>query len=199
MGNLSKGKISVEIEMFNGDSVFSEDERGIKEVDTLFCLIFAGLASICIKSYLYQRKEFGEIWFTPMFLIVLSTTWMALHFLNDALYLQTVEWDDRGEVALDVMSFACYLVSRLIFSLFLLLLAFGWTLKNEELTEEQGETILPVSIFVGILEIILGILNYLLTHESERIHDYHGIVGVLVVTVRLSLYSGFVLGLKKTR
>jgi len=29
MGNLSKGSLMVEIEMLNGDSVFSEDERGI--------------------------------------------------------------------------------------------------------------------------------------------------------------------------
>jgi glycerol uptake facilitator-like aquaporin len=60
-----------------------------------------------------------------------------------------------------MLAFVNQLVSHIIFSMFLILIAWGWTIKDDKLDEDHQEIIIPIGVFVGVLHIFMGMLSFI--------------------------------------
>ena len=56
-----------------------------------------------------------------------------------------------------------------------LLLAFGWTIKQNSVGSDELDIIIPIGCFVTVMHVIMGGLIFIDTEEHHKFHDYSGI------------------------
>ena len=84
-------------------------------------------------------------------------------------------------------------------SLLLIVLASGWTVTYSEIDiDDGGEIYLPIGSFILMFQILIAAFTFIDIDASHKYHDFAGIQGWVLFTVKLLTYLFFVYKLRKT-
>jgi len=102
-------------------------------------------------------------------------------------------------LAADIFGKICQGLSEVFMSLLLIVLASGWTVTYSEIDiDDGGEIYLPIGSFILIFQILIAAFTFIDIDASHKYHDFAGIQGWVLFTVKLLTYLFFVYKLRKT-
>jgi len=178
------------------DSELSAEMRPMlpASVTALFCLTaFAG--HFCARCRRF-RSNVGMV--HPVILTlsaVIFAQWLAQAF--HTIHLWIYRGDGVGEVTLDFISEVLFMLSQVVTSTLLILIAQGYTLLRSKM--EDMELIRPIAIVVGIVHVVLVGLGKLQGDTSGKYHEHEGLVGWILLAIRILLYVWFASGVRDLR
>lgn len=77
-----------------------------------------------------------------------------------------------------------------------ILISWGWTINYTEL--ENFDIYIPLAVLLGIVHMMIVGLSKLTDDESHKYHQYGGIVGWIIVVLRLGMFVYFCFGIRDT-
>jgi hypothetical protein len=125
--------------------------------------------------------------------MLLHFTGLVLHTAHLGVYLH----DGRGLPPLDLLHEVLFMASQVAQSSLLVLIALGYTLFHSSLKElSLVNPIVTITALVHALLVAFGKMN---DGASNKYHENEGIVGWLLLSLRLGLYIWFIIALQRSQ
>lgn len=178
------------------DSELSVEMRPMlpASVTALLCLT-AFAAHFCVRCRRFRARNGTLHPVIYTLAAVISAQWLAQAF--HTLHLWNYRSDGVGDVALDCVSEVLFMLSQVVTSTLLILIAQGYTLVLSQM--EDIELLRPVAIVVGVVHVVLVGLGKLKGETSCKYHENEGAVGWILLAIRVFLYAWFASGVKELR
>jgi len=139
---------------------------------------------LCKKYYQSAQGLHPVIWVLSISIIV--------QFLSIVLSLIHLWWytgNGYGLRAVDIIAEILSTVSHVLLTSLLILLALGYTLLQSNLG--QLDIVIPIVFIICIVHVLLVGFGKIKDDASYKFHENEGIVGWIILSVRLSLYLWF--------
>lgn len=179
----------------NGDH-FSVEQLGSYWIALLELLFFAALSwrvfQDC-KRYIRSTDSLHPVMITFVSMI-------ALHFvaiLFQFIHFRSYGYDGQGIKALDVIAEILNVLSQVIGTSLLVLIALGYTLLHSKLG--NLDVVIPVVFIIGVMHVLLVGFGKIKDDASYKFYENEGIVGWVLLVLRLLLLAWFIWGVKETR
>eukprot|EP00933_Yihiella_yeosuensis_P060172 TRINITY_DN6229_c1_g1_i1.p1 TRINITY_DN6229_c1_g1~~TRINITY_DN6229_c1_g1_i1.p1 ORF type:complete len:454 (+),score=67.94 TRINITY_DN6229_c1_g1_i1:85-1446(+) len=125
---------------------------------------------------------------------------MALQWASQALHLCHL-WaysrDGVGHVVTDMLAEVLFMLSQVASASFLIAIAQGYTLVRSKL--DEVELLGPVVSVVALLHVTLVAIGKLQGEASCKYHENEGLVGWILLSIRISLFAWFRTGVQNLR
>lgn len=105
------------------------------------------------------------------------------------LHLYCYRSDGAGIKGLEVLSEILFMLSQVVQTSLLILIALGYTLLQSRIGEL--DLMIPMCFMVGVIHIMLVGFGKLKDDESYKYHENEGVIGWILLTMRLLLYAWF--------
>eukprot|EP00929_Paragymnodinium_shiwhaense_P064330 TRINITY_DN32215_c0_g1_i1.p1 TRINITY_DN32215_c0_g1~~TRINITY_DN32215_c0_g1_i1.p1 ORF type:complete len:447 (+),score=40.60 TRINITY_DN32215_c0_g1_i1:77-1417(+) len=182
---------------FDG-SEFSFELRYMLPVHVIVLVVLLGfLLRFCMR-WLSFRKMTGTT--HPVIgvlavAVTLQWTAQALH----TIHLLRYRMDGRGAVTGEIFAEVCFQLSQVMSATLLIAIGQGYTLLDMT-SKKRAAAVVPTAIVVGVVHIGVVLLAKLEGEESsDKYHAHEGLVGWVLVGIRLCLYVWFQLGSSSLR
>jgi len=155
------------------------------------CLFFIGLSIYTwwvYKQATAFRRSAGSL--HPVIWILFVG--VIVHFVGQlfhTLHLLRYSRDGSGLKLLEVLSEVFFMLSQVMQTSLLILIALGYTLLQSCLGEL--DLMIPVFMMVAIVHLMLVVFGKLKDDESYKYHENEGVVGWILLVIRLLLYILF--------
>ena len=134
----------------------------------------------------------------PVMITVVSM--VTLHFaavLCQFLHFRTYSYDGQGLKALDVIAEILNVLSQVIGTSLLILIALGYTLLHSKLG--NLDVVIPVVFIIGVLHVLLVGFGKIKDDASYKFYENEGVVGWVLLVLRGLLLAWFIWAVKETR
>jgi len=172
-----------------GGSEFSVEMRWLLPINCLFLLGFSIYTWWVYTRAVSFRRSAGSL--HPVIWILFVG--VMVHFiaqLSHTIHLVRYSRDGSGFKALEVLSEVFFMLSQVMQTSLLILIALGYTLLQSCLGDL--DLMIPVFLMVGIVHLMLVVFGKLKDDESYKYHENEGAVGWIILIIRLLLYALFV-------
>jgi len=171
-----------------GGSEFSVEMRWILPANVFFFVGFGIYTWWNYKRTVVFRRSAGcihpVIWILCMgvFIHCVAQVFHTLHLYH-------YRSDGAGIKALEVLSEILFMLSQVIQTSLLILIALGYTLLQSRIGEL--DLMIPMCFMVGVIHIMLVGFGKLKDDESYKYHENEGVIGWILLIMRLLLYAWF--------
>lgn len=190
----SKTRLRVELTLTNTDgSQFSLEEQGLEYLYPLLLVFFTVFLFSSTRKVMEQYRRTEEIEGPQLILsLAISAAFssLALQWLHILIY----SYNGQGFGLLDFLAQSLEITSHLILTVLLILVSSGWTLKYREFPDT--ETYIPVILLVVMLHILIVGLGRITDDSYYKFSDYEGVPGIMLVVLRLGLWSWFLYSMR---
>merc|ERR1719188_2539647 len=104
-------------------------------------------------------------------------------------HLWRYKYDGSGLKAFEVLSEILFMLSQVTQTSLLILIALGYTLLQSRIGEL--DLMIPMCFMVGVIHIMLVGFGKIKDDASYKYHENEGVVGWILMTMRLLLYAWF--------
>lgn len=85
-------------------------------------------------------------------------------------------------------------------SMLLILLARGWKVRFHDIDSDDGLDIyIPLAAMIVLIEVMIAALTFVDVDASHKYHDFGGMQGIILVIMRMLIYTGFLICLLNTK
>ena len=162
----------------------------------LFELIFFSL--LCWRIWLECKKQLKSAdTLHPVIITVLAM--VGLHFaavLCQFIHLHVYWHDGQGVKALDVFAEILNVLSQVIGTSLLILIALGYTLLHSKLG--NLDVVIPVVFIIGVLHVLLVGFGKIKDDASYKFYENEGAIGYILLVLRIMLLVWFVWAVRET-
>eukprot|EP00429_Kryptoperidinium_foliaceum_P069453 CAMPEP_0176068552 /NCGR_PEP_ID=MMETSP0120_2-20121206/34221_1 /TAXON_ID=160619 /ORGANISM="Kryptoperidinium foliaceum, Strain CCMP 1326" /LENGTH=362 /DNA_ID=CAMNT_0017402175 /DNA_START=255 /DNA_END=1343 /DNA_ORIENTATION=- len=171
-----------------GGSEFSIEMAGMLLANVVFLMAIALLIwRFSIQTVAFHRSTGSVhpvIWGLSS-AILIQLLAQSLHTAHLCRY----SFDGSGVKALEVLSEILFMMSQVTQTSLLILIALGYTLLQSKIGEL--DLMIPMCFMVGIIHIMLVGFGKIKDDASYKFHENEGVVGWILMSVRLLLYAWF--------
>jgi len=139
---------------------------------------------LCKKFYASAGSLHPVIW-TLSIGIILQFIALCFNFIH----IYSYSGNGHGIRAIDIIAEILSTVSHVLLTSLLILLALGYTLLQSNLG--QLDIVIPIVFIVCIVHVLLVGFGKIKDDASYKFHENEGIIGWIILTVRLTLYVWF--------
>ena len=185
-----KQRIKIEMKFLNADeSEFSAEDLGLQYVYPIILVIYFFALS---GNLLRLIRKFNQTDDLELNLLVLNISIGCQYtaILCEVIHVWAYAYNGYGVVFLDVFYQAFEVLSSIIITILLIVIASGWTLKYKDFPD--AEIYLPISLFVIVLNLMIVGVGRLTEDFYYKNSDYEGIPGYVLVFIRIALWIWFV-------
>lgn len=161
------------------------------------------LAVLCLTGFFARfvvrcrrlRRSVGEVHPVIRALaaaVLLQWTAQVLHLLQ----LQLYERDGVGESSIDAAADILFMLSQVVSSTLLIVIAQGYTLGSKD---GDLSAVKPVAAAIAVLHVVLVGHGKLQASHAEQHHENEGAVGWAILVLRLALFGWFAAGVQALR
>eukprot|EP00931_Biecheleriopsis_adriatica_P100907 TRINITY_DN76143_c0_g1_i1.p1 TRINITY_DN76143_c0_g1~~TRINITY_DN76143_c0_g1_i1.p1 ORF type:complete len:462 (+),score=74.49 TRINITY_DN76143_c0_g1_i1:55-1386(+) len=171
-----------------GGSEFSVEMKGMLTANVLFLASFSGF----LYWFTKRTKEFSKSAGYVHPVIWTLAAGMLTQFVAQAmhtLHLWAYKYDGDGLKACEVLSEILFMLSQVIQTSLLILIALGYTLLQSKIGEL--DLMIPMCFMVGVIHIMLVGFGKIKDDASYKFHENEGIIGWILLFMRLALYGWF--------
>lgn len=183
-------KIRIEMKMINSDdSEFSAEEHGMQYAYPVILLVYLLALS---GNILRLVKKFQQTEDLEMNLLVLNVAIGCQYtgILCEVIHIWVYAYNGYGIVVFDVFYQVLEVLSSIIVTILLIIIASGWTLKFKDFPD--ADIYIPISLFVVILNLMVVGVGRITEDSYNKFSDYEGVPGYFLVTFRVLLWAWFV-------
>lgn len=176
------------------DSEFSIEMRWMLTMNVLCLLFFTAFVFFLYKR---ARKFFVESGVHPV--VWTLATAIILQYLaqvSHTSHLWRYTGDGRGLKGLEVISEILFMLSQVIQTSLLILIALGYTLLQSKIGEL--DLMIPMCFMVAVIHIMLVGFGKIQDDASYKYHENEGAVGWVLLVMRLLLYIWFLWAVRST-
>jgi hypothetical protein len=112
------------------------------------------------------------------------------------IHFQVYSFDGQGLKALDVVAELLNILSQVVGSSLLILIALGYTLLHSKLG--NLDVVIPVVFIIGVLHVLLVGFGKIKDDASFKFYENEGVIGWILLILRLMLLAWFVWAVKET-
>jgi hypothetical protein len=195
LGSPTRIKFEYVAKQENGDE-FSVEMIGSYWISLLELLFFSVLSwkvyGDC-KRYIRSTESLHPVMITVVSMV-------ALHFASvfcQFLHFRSYSYDGQGLKALDVISEILNVLSQVVGTSLLILIALGYTLLHSKLG--NLDVVIPVVFIIGVLHVLLVGFGKIKDDASYKFYENEGAVGWVLLILRALLLAWFVWAVKETR
>lgn len=183
-------KLRVEMKFLNSDgSEFSAEEHGLQYVYPVILLVFL----IALSGNMFRLiKKFQKTDDLESNLLVLNIAigCQFLGILFEVLHIWVYAYNGKGIAVFDVFYQALEVLSSVIVTILLIIIASGWTLKYKDFPD--ADVYIPISLFVVVLNLMIVGLGRITEDSYYKNSDYEGIPGFCLIFMRIALWLMFI-------
>ena len=172
-------------------------------VEMIGCLWMAVIEVVCFSLLFYKlfidskRYMKSADALHPVMITVASA--MGLHFLGvvfQMLHFRFYSHDGQGLKALDVFAEILNVLSQVIATSLLILIALGYTLLHSKLG--NLDVVIPVVFIVAVLHVLLVGFGKIKDDASFKFYENEGVVGWILLVLRILLLVWFIWAVRET-
>ena len=185
-----KQKLRVEMQFLNSDnSEFSAEEHGLQYLyPIILTVFFAALSGNIFRLYKkFQKTEDLE---SNLLVLNIAIGCQFAGIFCEVLHFWVYAYNGKGIVVFDVFYQALEVLSSVLITILLIIIASGWTLKYKEFPD--ADVYIPISLFVVVLNLMIVGLGRITEDSYYKNSDYEGIPGFCLVFMRIALWVWFV-------
>jgi hypothetical protein len=178
----------------NGDH-FSVEMLGcywIALVELLFFVYICYNIFIECKKTLRSEQAIHPVTVTLISMVGLHVLSVLCQFIHFHVYSN----DGEGLKALDVIAELLNMLSQVIGSSLLILIALGYTLLHSKLG--NLDVVIPIVFIVGVLHVLLVGFGKIKDDASFKFYENEGVIGWILLVLRIILLAWFVWAVKET-
>ena len=189
-GISERHKLRIEMRFINSDgSEFSAEESGLDYVYLVLLIIFFFTLSGNLHRLIKKFKKTEDIE-SNLLMLNISIACTFLGILFEVIHIWVYAYNGKGVVALDVFYQIFEVLSSILISILLIIIASGWTLKFKDFPD--ADIYVPISLFVVVLNLMIVGLGRITEDSYYKNSDYEGIPGYCIVGMRVLLWVWFV-------
>lgn len=171
-----------------GGSEFSVEMLWLLPINCLFFLGFSIYTWWVYKRAVAFRRSAGSL-HPVIWILFVGVVVQFIAQLFHTLHLLRYSRDGYGFKALEVLSEVFFMLSQVLQTSLLILIALGYTLLQSCLGDL--DLMIPVFLMVAIVHLMLVVFGKLKDDESYKYHENEGVVGWILLVIRLLLYALF--------
>mmetsp|Transcript_9900 Transcript_9900/g.22170 ORF Transcript_9900/g.22170 Transcript_9900/m.22170 type:complete len:452 (+) Transcript_9900:48-1403(+) len=176
-------------------SEFSVEMRAMLGTNLLNLLLFTGFFYLFVKRCMAFAKSAGYV--HPVIWTLaggMSTQYIAQVF--HTLHLVVYNSNGSGIRALEVLSEILFMLSQVIQTSLLILIGLGYTLIQSKIGEL--DLMIPMCFMIAVIHIMLVGVGKVKDDASYKYHENEGVVGWLLLVLRLLLFGWFLYAVRST-
>lgn len=183
-------KLRIEMKILNSDgSEFSAEESGLDYVYLFLLIVFFIALSGNLHRLISKFKQTDDIEANLLILnISIACTFTGILF--EVIHVWVYNYNGKGVVALDVFCQIFEVLSSILISILLIIIASGWTLKFKDFPD--ADIYVPISLFVVVLNLMIVGLGRITEDSYYKNSDYESLPGYCLVVMRVLLWFWFV-------
>lgn len=150
------------------------------------------LSCVFIRKYFHLCKRFYQSAQSLHPVIWTLSFGIGLQFLSlvcSLLHIYSYSSNGTGIRAMDIIAEILSAVSHVLLTSLLILLGLGYTLLQSNLG--QLDIVIPIVFIICIVHVLLVGFGKIKDDASYKFHENEGVVGWIILTVRLALYIWF--------
>ena len=193
-GNPTRLKFEFQALQQNGDQ-FSVEMIGCYWVALIELVFFAYMVHYIYKECKRTLRSEQALHPVSITLIAMVGLHMA-SILCQFIHFQVYSYDGQGFKALDVIAELLNILSQVVGSSLLILIALGYTLLHSKLG--NLDVVIPVVFIIGVLHVLLVGFGKIKDDASFKFYENEGVIGWILLILRLMLLAWFVWAVKET-
>lgn len=183
-------KLRIEMRFVNADgSEFSAEEAGLDYVYLFLLIIFFIALSGNLTRLIKKFKKTEDVE-TNLLMLNISIACTFTGILFEMIHIWVYAYNGKGVVVLDVFYQIFEVLSSILISILLIIIASGWTLKYKDFPD--ADIYVPISLFVVVLNLMIVGLGRITEDSYYKNSDYEGLPGYCIVGMRILLWIWFV-------
>jgi hypothetical protein len=187
--------IEYEMEMTNDNSHFSHEYWGVLPSTMLSLTIFSYLLGKTSLKLLKETRKNNE-YDTPIVPLLLAIGCELVYLSLSTMHLLIFWYDGYGIWLFDFLSTILGTLSQALIISLIIMIAHGWTLTFDSL-HEHDYFIKELGLILGA-HLILAVLTMVDDGEAHKYHDFSGIQGLILVSIRVALFIFFLVKVQQT-
>jgi len=179
----------------DGGSEFSVEMRYMLELHVLFVLGF----TVFLATFIQQTRHFFRSADSVHPVVITLSLAMILQYCSKVLrtiHLFAYRSNGVGIIALDILSQIVFILSQVTQTSLLIIIGLGYTLLQSKIGEL--DLVIPMCFMVGVVHVLIVGIGMAQSESSTKFHDNEGIVGYILLVMRLLLYAWFVWAVRST-
>ncbi|KAF4676979.1 hypothetical protein FOL47_003976 [Perkinsus chesapeaki] len=167
--------------------------RGIVWVQLIISILFTWFFAKECRKFVKSADHLHPVVITLACAIALqlcSTVFELIHLHNYAN-------NGYGVKPLDVLSEICGMLVEVLLSSLLILIALGYTLLHSKLGDL--DVVIPIVFIIGVVHVLLVGFGKIKDDASYKFYENEGVVGYILVVIRLLLAAWFLWAVNETR
>merc|ERR1711959_51269 len=176
----------------------SEFSVELSTVPTLVTMKLIGMA-IFIAHFFKLCRKFQKTAEELHPIVIVLAAAIVLHVLATVFqwfHLYSYAYDGTGLKALDVLCEICGMLSQILLTSLMILLALGYTLLSSDLGEL--DIVIPVVMMIAIIHCLLVGFSKIRDDAAFKFHENEGAFGVIICVFRFLLFIWFGCALRST-
>ena len=181
----------------NDESHYEAGEESLVRAYTLAAVVFLGIFGLMARSFFQEVIKSDQEEVNTAYLLVNSSLLLKIFSLFlDIIDLYAIGINGSGFIFLNFLSQASNHVSQYILTILLIFLARGWTIHFQSM--DSFELFLPISILIGIFNVIIIGLGKMEDNSALFFHRYDSFIGWILAAFNIGLYIYFMISLVDT-
>ena len=188
-------RVRVEIWLKNADSSeFSTEDNGLQYIYPCILLIYFFILFKTLVSLLDKFEK--TITIEPSSLILNLAIFSQFGgILFEVIHLWIYSYNGKGIMLLELLYQSLELVSSIIVTVLLILIANGWTLKYRSFPD--ADIYIPISMIIIAVNLVIVALGKLSDDSYNKYTDYEGVAAFFIIVFRILSWLWFIFLIKE--
>lgn len=183
-------KLRIEMKFINSDgSEFSAEEKGLEYVYPIVLFIFLAALSGNLWRLVKNFKKTEDLE-TNLLMLNIAIGCQFLGIFFEVIHIWLYAYNGKGAVVLDVFYQVLEVLSSILITILLIIIASGWTLKFKDFPD--ADIYVPIALFVVVLNLMIVGLGRITEDSYYKNSDYESIPGYFLVLMRVILWVWFI-------
>ena len=174
---MPKIEIDIDLTQVMGDTIyqFSYEDQGSLGLHTFLLFIYSAIFGLTIWSY-YNFNKVNDRYDSPHFVMLLALFCHMSGIFFEVLHLWMYSYNGKGIPVFDIFYLIGTIMSEIILSILLMMMAHGWTIVYQDLDFDNNvEFYLPVGAITVAIHMVLAAMTYVDVDAHHKFHDYAGL------------------------
>jgi hypothetical protein len=183
-------KLRIEMKIINSDgSEFSAEEAYLEYIYLVLLIVSLVGLSGNMHRLISKFKQTDDLE-NNLLILNISIACTFIGILFEVIHIWVYAYNGKGVVVLDVFYQVFEVLSSILISILLIIIASGWTLKFKEFPD--ADIYVPISLFVVVLNLMIVGLGRITEDTYYKNSDYESLPGYCLVVMRVILWAWFV-------
>jgi len=175
---------------------FSHDEIGLLPFSVIFSIILGACLVYSIYKCAIDSMKMEKLDYPSCFLIG-SIFLQFCSLFCDSIYLTAYSINGEGIKFFHILSIILEIGSQFIMTTIIMMFAMGWAVTNRQMIETKKlVSIISAGLFIHLL--LAGLTNPL-NDMYNKFHEFEGIQGFLLISLRLGIFAFSLYSLNETK